>query len=59
MNSLIARLKAIITANTQEQVMLVPQQVTKHQRFIDVLIACHSAGVQNLIVCNGMPTDHF
>jgi len=50
-----AKLKGIIADNPKEPVIVVPTRTSRHQRVMDVLNACTSAGVKNLAF--GPPTE--
>ncbi len=44
----VARLKAIVEENAKQPVILIPASSSRHQRVVDVLNACSTAGVKNL-----------
>ncbi len=51
----VARLKGVVQSNAAQPVVISPTRGTRHQRVIDVLNACASAGVRNLAF--GSPAD--
>jgi biopolymer transport protein ExbD len=44
----VGRLKSIVADNSQQPIVLIPESSSRHQRVVDVLNACHAAGVKNL-----------
>ena len=52
---LVERLKGIVAQNAKQPIVISPTRNTRHQRVVDVLNACATAGVKNLAF--GAPQD--